>query len=308
MMKKLILLFLVIPFFSLSQEEEITLKTKTGDIKGSLLVPSNSEKASVVLIISGSGPTDRNGNNPNMTNNSLMMLANELKKNGIASLRFDKRGIGESTSSGMQESDLRFENYVNDVKGWVDLLKESNKFSKIIVLGHSEGSLIGMIASQKAEVEKFISVAGAGNSAGDIIREQLKAQPAVVLNQSLPIIEKLENGEREENVPQMLYALFRPSVQPYMISWFKYDPQIEIAKLNKPVLIVQGTTDIQVSVLDADKLASANNKAQKQIIEGMNHILKEAEMDRLKNIQTYSMPDLPLKKTLIEIIVKFIEE
>ena len=165
-----------------------------------------------------------------------------------------------------------------------------------------------MIASQKAEVEKFISVAGAGNSAGDIIREQLKAQPAVVLNQSLPIIEKLENGEREENVPQMLYALFRPSVQPYMISWFKYDPQIEIAKLNKPVLIVQGTTDIQVSVLDADKLASANNKAQKQIIEGMNHILKEAEMDRLKNIQTYSMPDLPLKKPLIEIIVKFIEE
>ena len=308
MMKKLILLFLIIPFFSLSQEEEITLKTKTGDIKGSLLVPSNSEKASVVLIISGSGPTDRNGNNPNMTNNSLMMLANELKKNGIASLRFDKRGIGESTSSGMQESDLRFENYVNDVKGWVDLLKESNKFSKIIVLGHSEGSLIGMIASQKAEVEKFISVAGAGNSAGDIIREQLKAQPAVVLNQSLPIIEKLENGEREENVPQMLYALFRPSVQPYMISWFKYDPQIEIAKLNKPVLIVQGTTDIQVSVLDADKLASANNKAQKQIIEGMNHILKEAEMDRLKNIQTYSMPDLPLKKPLIEIIVKFIEE
>ena len=307
-MKKLILLFLVIPFFSLSQEEEITLKTKTGDIKGSLLVPSNSEKASVVLIISGSGPTDRNGNNPNMTNNSLMMLANELKKNGIASLRFDKRGIGESTSSGMQESDLRFENYVNDVKGWVDLLKESNKFSKIIVLGHSEGSLIGMIASQKAEVEKFISVAGAGNSAGDIIREQLKAQPAVVLNQSLPIIEKLENGEREENVPQMLYALFRPSVQPYMISWFKYDPQIEIAKLNKPVLIVQGTTDIQVSVLDADKLASANNKAQKQIIEGMNHILKEADMDRIKNIQTYSMPDLPLKKPLIEIIVKFIEE
>ena len=307
-MKKLILLFLVIPFFSLSQEEEITLKTKTGDIKGSLLVPSNSEKVSVVLIISGSGPTDRNGNNPNMTNNSLMMLANELKKNGIASVRFDKRGIGESTSSGMQESDLRFENYVNDVKGWVDLLKESNKFSKIIVLGHSEGSLIGMIASQKAEVEKFISVAGAGNSAGDIIREQLKAQPAVVLNQSLPIIEKLENGEREENVPQMLYALFRPSVQPYMISWFKYDPQIEIAKLNKPVLIVQGTTDIQVSVLDADKLASANNKAQKQIIEGMNHILKEAEMDRLKNIQTYSMPDLPLKKPLTEIIVKFIKE
>ena len=307
-MKKLILLLLFIPLISLSQEEEITLKTKTGDIKGSLLVPSKSEKASVVLIISGSGPTDRNGNNPIMINNSLMMLANELKKNGIASVRFDKRGIGESKNSGLEESDLRFENYVNDVKGWVDLLKESNRFSEIIVLGHSEGALIGMIASQKIEVEKFISVAGAGNSAGDIIREQLKAQPPVVLNQSLPIIEKLENGETVENVPQMLYALFRPSVQPYMISWLKYNPQIEIAKLNKPVLIIQGTTDIQVSVSDANKLALANKKAKKQIIEGMNHILKEAELDRQKNIQTYSMPDLPLKKDLIEFIVKFIKE
>ncbi len=307
-MRMLLILLLFIPLVSFGQEEEITLETKTGDIKGSLLIPSVSEKTAVVLIIAGSGPTDRNGNNPIMTNNSLIMLAKELQKNGIASVRYDKRGIGESKNSGLQESDLRFEHYVKDVEDWVELLKENDRFSEIIVLGHSEGSLIGMIASQKNEVEKFISVAGAGISAGDIIRQQLKAQPPVVLNQSLPIIEKLENGEREENVPQMLYSLFRPSVQPYMISWFKYDPQKEIAKLDKPVLIIQGTTDIQVSVSDADKLALANKKSQKQIIEGMNHILKEAEADRQKNIQTYSMPDLPLKKELMEVILKFIEE
>tara|TARA_B100000029_G_scaffold329508_1_gene321804 strand:+ start:1045 stop:1968 length:924 start_codon:yes stop_codon:yes gene_type:complete len=307
-MRMLLILLLFIPLVSFGQEEEITLETKTGDIKGSLLIPSVSEKTAVVLIIAGSGPTDRNGNNPIMTNNSLLMLAKELQKNGIASVRYDKRGIGESKNSGLQESDLRFEHYVKDVEDWVELLKENDRFSEIIVLGHSEGSLIGMIASQKNEVEKFISVAGAGISAGDIIRQQLKAQPPVVLNQSLPIIEKLENGEREENVPQMLYSLFRPSVQPYMISWFKYDPQKEIAKLDKPVLIIQGTTDIQVSVSDADKLALANKKSQKQIIEGMNHILKEAEADRQKNIQTYSMPDLPLKKELMEVILKFIEE
>ena len=307
-MRMLLIFLLFIPLVSFGQEEEITLETKTGDIKGSLLIPSVSEKTAVVLIIAGSGPTDRNGNNPIMTNNSLIMLAKELQKNGIASVRYDKRGIGESKNSGLQESDLRFEHYVKDVEDWVELLKENDRFSEIIVLGHSEGSLIGMIASQKNEVEKFISVAGAGISAGDIIRQQLKAQPPVVLNQSLPIIEKLENGEREENVPQMLYSLFRPSVQPYMISWFKYDPQKEIAKLDKPVLIIQGTTDIQVSVSDADKLALANKKSQKQIIEGMNHILKEAEADRQKNIQTYSMPDLPLKKELMEVILKFIEE
>ena len=307
-MKKLLFLLFFISLISFGQEEEITLETKTGNIKGSLLTPSGSEKIPVVLIIAGSGPTDRNGNNPMMTNNSLKMLAIGLKKSGIASLRFDKRGVGESKNSGLQESDLRFEHYVKDVEQWIKLLKENVRFSDVIVLGHIEGSLIGMIASQKNEVKKFISVAGVGISAGDILRQQLKVQPQFVLNQSLPIIEKLENGEIEENVPQMLYSLFRPSVQPYMISWFKYDPQKEIAKLDKPVLIIQGTTDIQVSVSDADKLALANNKSQKQIIEGMNHILKEAKADRQKNIETYSIPDLPLKKGLIEVIVKFIKQ
>ncbi|MDB9712765.1 lysophospholipase [Flavobacteriaceae bacterium] len=307
-MKKLLFLLFFISLISFGQEEEITLETKTGNIKGSLLTPSGSEKIPVVLIIAGSGPTDRNGNNPMMTNNSLKMLAIGLKKSGIASLRFDKRGVGESKNSGLQESDLRFEHYVKDVEKWIKMLKENVRFSDVIVLGHSEGSLIGMIASQKNEVKKFISVAGVGSPAGDILRQQLKAQPQFVLNQSLPIIEKLENGEIEENVPQMLYSLFRPSVQPYMISWFKYDPQKEIAELDKPVLIIQGTTDIQVSVSDADKLALANNKSQKQIIEGMNHILKEAKADRQKNIETYSIPDLPLKKGLIEVIVKFIKQ
>lgn len=307
-MKKLFLLLLFIPLVSFGQEEEITLETKTGDIKGSLLIPSVSEKTAVVLIISGSGPTDRNGNNPMMTNNSLKMLAIELQKKGIASLRYDKRGIGESKNSGLQEIDLRFENYIQDVEGWIKLLKEDERFSNIIVLGHSEGSLIGMIASHKQEAKKFISVAGVGIPAGDILRKQLKGQPQFVLDESLKIIEKLENGETVEKVSQMLYSLFRPSVQPYIISWFKYDPQKEIAKLDIPVLIVQGTTDIQVSVSDANKLALANKKSRKQIIEGMNHILKEAVMDRQKNIQTYSIPDLPLKKELIEVVVKFIEE
>ena len=307
-MKKLLLLLLFIPLVSFGQEEEITLETKTGDIKGSLLIPSVSEKTAVVLIIAGSGPTDRNGNNPMMTNNSLKMLAKELQKNGIASVRYDKRGIGESKNSGLQEIDLRFEDYVQDVEGWIKLLKEDDRFSNIIVLGHSEGSLIGMIASHKQEAKKFISIAGIGIPAGDIIRKQLKGQPQFVLDESLKIIEKLENGETVENVSQMLYSLFRPSVQPYIISWFKYDPQKEIAKLDIPILIVQVTTDIQVSVSHADKLALANKKSQKQIIEGMNHILKEAEVDRQKNIQTYSIPDLPLKKELMEVIVKFIEE
>lgn len=294
--------------FSQVKEEPLTLETKTGNIEGTLLYPTSSKKIPVVLIISGSGPTDRNGNNPMMTNNSLKMLAEGLSDNGIASLRFDKRGIAKSKDSTLNEKNLRFENYIEDTKDWVELLKKDSRFSEIIIIGHSEGSLIGMIASQGKDVSKFISIAGLGVPAGEMLDKQLKAQAPFISALALPIIEKLENGKTVDSIPQMLYTVFRPSVQPYLISWFKYDPSEEISKLKKPVLIIQGTTDIQVDVSNAKKLAEANKNAELKIIEGMNHVLKEAEADRQKNLLTYNDPDLPLKEGLIETITEFIKQ
>ena len=177
-----------------------------------------------------------------------------------------------------------------------------------MVIGHSEGSLIGMIASQKEDVDKFISIAGPGQSADKSLKEQLKSQPPGVVNISLPIIDKLVKGETVSDVNPMLYSLFRPSVQPYMISWFKYDPSKEIANLKIPILIIQGSTDIQVSEEDAKMLAEANQKAAKKIIKGMNHIFKKSELDRMKNIQTYNQPELPIMQELIESIVGFIKK
>lgn len=287
-------------------EEVIVLKTENGEIEGTLTIPDAKLPVPVALIIAGSGPTDRNGNNPMMTNNSLKMLSAELAKNGIASLRYDKRGIAASQKAGMKEADLRFEMYINDAIDWVQLLKKNEKINQIVVIGHSEGSLIGMVASQNENVGKFVSIAGAGQSAGIIIREQLKAQPPFVLEQSSPILDELEKGNTVENVPQMLFSLFRPSVQPYMISWFKYDPQIEIAKLQKPILIVQGTTDIQVSVEDAKRLQAAKPSSKMIVIEGMNHIFKNADADRMKNFETYTQPELPVNTELIEAISNFI--
>ena len=311
-MKKKIFFWLVVfmfggILFAQKQEELITLNTDSGNIEGSLIVPISSKKIPIVIIIAGSGPTDRNGNNPMMTNNSLKMLAEGLFDNGIASVRFDKRGIAKSKNAAPSEAALRFENYVDDVKAWIKLINTDDRFKEIIVLGHSEGSLIGMIASQNEQVDKFISLAGAGYPAGEILRTQLMMQPAFILEPSLPIIDKLERGETEADVPQILISLFRPSLQPYLISWFKYNPQEAISILKCPVLIIQGTTDIQVSLKDAEKLSESNREAKKVIIEGMNHILKASELDRLKNIQTYSNPGLPLKVGLITEIVSFIK-
>jgi pimeloyl-ACP methyl ester carboxylesterase len=287
-------------------EKTVTLKTATGNLEGTLMTPASNSSKMVALFIAGSGPTDRDGNNLAMKNNSLKMLANELAKNGIASLRYDKRGIGNSKTVGFKEADIRFENYINDAKEWVIYLKKELKFSNIVVIGHSEGSLIGMIVSQDKAVSKYVSVAGAGQPADKIIREQLKSQPLSVTIPSNSILDELVKGKTVENTPQILNALFRPSVQPYLISWFKYDPQKEIAKLKIPVLIVQGTTDIQVSLDDANRLAKALPKAKLAIIEGMNHVLKPAPADAQTNIQTYSQPDLAIKKELIDNLIPFL--
>jgi alpha/beta superfamily hydrolase len=299
-------LFTTFNSFAAPIEKIVTIETDTGKLEGTLLTDDLKNSKIVALIIAGSGPTDRDGNNPTMINNSLKMLADELSKVGISSLRYDKRGIGKSKDSGLKEIDLRFENYINDASSWIEYLNNLSSFNKIVVIGHSEGSLIGMVASQQKNVDKFISIAGAGQPIDQTIREQLKAQPPIVIEQSTPILDKLLQGETVDNVPAFLNSLFRPSVQPYMISWFKYDPQKEISKLNKPVLIVQGDTDIQVSLMDADKLAAANKKSDKVVVQKMNHIFKEATLDRQANFQTYNQPDLPIKTELVKAIGVFI--
>ena len=302
----LVLLVLTTNLFS-QTEKTVLLKTGTGDLEGTLIAPAPNISNAVALLIAGSGPTDRDGNNSGMKNNSLKMLAQELSKNGIATLRYDKRGIANSRNAGPKEADLRFDNYVDDAKGWILYLKNELKFNKIIVIGHSEGSLIGMIASQDKNVNRFVSIAGAGQPADKIIREQLKNQPPSVTIEVNSILDSFVKGKTVENTPPEMASLFRQSVQPYMISWIKYDPQKEIAKLKIPVLIIQGTTDIQVSLADANHLAKALPKAKLAIIEGMNHIMKPAPSDRSLNIATYTQPDLPLKKELIINLISFLK-
>lgn len=287
-------------------EVGVKLQTATGDIHGTLTVPNATSKVPVALIIAGSGPTDRNGNNPMMKNESLRLLAYGLAHNQIATLRFDKRGIAESKEAAKAEADVRFEDFINDAKQWIALLKNDKRFSKVYVIGHSEGSLIGMIAAQSG-ADGFISIAGAGKVANEILKEQLAKQPPVVKEASYPIIDSLVMGHQVKHVNPMLFALFRPSIQPYLISWFKYNPQTEIKQLAIPILILQGTNDLQVSTGDAQLLADANTKAKLVIIDNMNHVLKIVEGDISANRAAYGNPSLPIATALIDTIVSFIK-
>ena len=173
-----------------------------------------------------------------MKNNSLRYLAENLARQGIATLRYDKRLIGQS-KTGQRESDIRFEDYINDAKQWISRLKQDARFSKVIVIGHSEGSLIGMIAANDAKADMFISIAGVSKPADRVILEQAKGLPTHLHQEMITILDSLRKGKMVSHVNPNLTALFRPSVQPYMISWMRYDPSKEIQQLRIPILIIQ---------------------------------------------------------------------
>jgi len=263
----------------------------------------------VVLIIAGSGPTDRDGNNPAMRNDSLRMVATALADAGFAAVRYDKRGIGASFAVAPDESALRFDAYVDDAAAWIAQLKADARFTRVVVLGHSEGALIGMPAARRAGADAYISVAGIADGIGAILRRQLagKLTPGLAAANER-ILASLEVGATVPEVPGPLVGLYRPSVQPYLISAMRYRPAEEMAALpiRMPVLIVQGTTDIQVGVDQAQRLKAARPDATLAILPGMNHVLKAVAADPVRQLASYNDPALPLAPQLADTIIGFL--
>ena len=284
-------------------EQEI----RTQELRGTLTLPSGTGRVPAVLILAGSGPVDRNGNLPGMTNNSLMLLAHGLAAQGIASIRVDKRGIGASQT--VRESDLRFTTYVDDAVAWIEVLRSQPRVEKLVLLGHSEGALVATLAAQQEDVDALILVAGASEPAARIIERQLAdaGLPGALQAQSRSITDRLELGAAVATIPPELHPLYRPSVQNYLMSWFRLDPSLELSRVHRRKLVVQGTTDLQVNVGDARRLAAFHASSELLLIDGMNHVLKEAPVERVQNLQTYSVPDLPLAPALVPAIVQFVE-
>lgn len=311
--KLLVLLLLLLSLVTIAQtdtsftETPVTLETKTGKIYGTLCTPVKFNKIPVALIIAGSGPTDRDGNNAmGLSTDAYKILAHKLSNRGIASFRYDKRGIAASKDAMTTEADLRFDTYIDDAKAWVELLKTDKRFSEVDIIGHSEGSLIGMNVATK-NVGKYVSLAGAGQSADKILKLQLADKlPKMGKDTAFRMLDTLVAGKTISYVDPMLYSLFRPSVQPYMISWFRHDPQVDIKKLTIPVLILQGTSDSQIDTVDARKLYTADPKAKLILIKGMNHVLRDVGDDKDANAKSYKDPTMPLDQDLVNDIGSFI--
>ena len=275
-------------------------------IHGTLLESAGSNSV-LSIIISGSGPTDRDGNNTSLKSDYIKMLAEGLFENGVSSYRYDKRGVSNSIGNIQSENDIKFIDYINDVVSIINHFKDTKEYKRIVVIGHSEGALIGMIAS-RLNADSFISIAGAGEDYLTLIQRQLSIQPPYVKSMSDPIIEKLKNKELVDSVPPLLNSLFNKTIQNYLIDASSYDPKEEISKLDIPVLIVQGSNDIQIEVKDAQLLHKAAKKSRIEIIQGMNHVFRQAPENRLLNMQTYGNPELSIDGSLINLIIDFLNE
>ncbi|WP_237886135.1 alpha/beta hydrolase [Pseudomonas sp. PGPR40] len=290
-------------------QRPISLDTGSGELFGSLLLPKSDTPVPVVLIISGSGPTDRDGNNPDGgRNDSLKRLAWVLAKHNIASVRYDKRGVAASLAATPDERNLSVEAYVADAEAWGHKLKTDPRFGKLILLGHSEGALIASLAAPSVDAGAVISLSGSARPIDQVLRQQLSNRlPPALMLRSNELLDSLKAGHTDDNVPAQLQVIFRPSVQPYLISLFRQDPAAAFAKLKMPALIIQGSNDIQVGVDDAQALKTAKPDAELALIEGMNHVMRIVPNDVKRQLASYKDPQLPLAAELGARIIGFID-
>jgi uncharacterized protein len=297
---------IAVPIAAGAQETNYDLATAKGTLYGTLLMPAGATR--VVLIVAGSGPTDRDGNNPlGVYAASYRRLAVALAERGIASVRYDKRDIAASRDSGPAPIDLRFDMYVDDAAAWVGKLRADGRFQAIALAGHSEGSLIGMMAVQRQPVEAYVSVSGPGFPADQLMRRQLGPQLADkpdLAAANTRILDGLVRGQTTTDVPAALMSLYNPPAQAYIASWFRYDPRMEIAKVRAAVTIVQGANDVQVSVADAQALAAARPDAKLVIVPRMTHVLSDddATTVALQAAGVYRDPNRPIDPTLVQTV------
>ncbi len=292
-------------------EEAATVSTPKGELHGTLVTPATKPRYPVVLILVGSGPDDRDGNAAavGLKTDAYKLLAEALKAQGIASLRYDKRGVGQSAAALAKPSDARFDDYVADAVLWANKLRGDKRFSTLTIVGHSEGSLIGMIAAQRVGADAFVSLAGLGRKSSQALLDQLKpSMPADLYQKTEQVVTQLAAGQMVEPVPPQLISYFHPTLQPYLISYFHWDPAQEIRKLTIPILIVQGTTDADVKVEDAKLLALAKPDAKLVLVEGMSHALKHAALNRAEQLKAYTDPSLPLEPQLVTETVNFVKQ
>ena len=309
----MITLLWAMPVYALAAPAETPLQAPGphGALRGTVLTPENA-KGPVILIIPGSGPTNRDGNNPlGIRASSYKLLAEGLAKEGITTVRIDKRGMFGSSRAGDPNA-VTIEAYTHDIRAWVDVIRMKKGVSCVWVMGHSEGGLVALASGRSVGgICGLILLAAPGRPAGHVLAEQLRSNPegGPEIEQALAVVAALEMGRHVNPyaLNPTVAQMFNPRVQDFLISMFAIDPARLIAEYHGPVLIIQGKRDIQVSVKDAERLKDADPAAKLLLLPDTNHVLKKVSLPgRAANQATYANPHLPLAEGITEGIAAFV--
>lgn len=295
-------------------EAQVTVQAPgpEGALTGTFIEPA--EDSPVVLIIPGSGPTDRDGNNPmGVTAAPYLMLAEALAERGIGTLRADKRGMFASREAVADPNAVTISDYVDDVAAWSTLARAATGRECIWLLGHSEGGLVALAAQERLEnICGLVLVAAPARNYATLLREQLRANPAnaPILPDALATIDSLEAGERVDvsAMHPALQGLFAPQVQGFLIDAMQYNPAEMAERSTLPLLVVQGGKDLQVPITDGELFHAAQPAADYVMIADMNHVLKDVPgNDPAANLASYGDAAQPLAGGLVEAIARAIE-
>ncbi|MBW1298805.1 alpha/beta hydrolase [Aquimarina litoralis] len=274
-------------------------------IEGTLATPYSDDSVPLIIFIMDAGAINREGNDRMSKNDAFKLLAIELAKQGIASYRYDKR-LFKIDAYGIRENELSIDHFIKDAEDIVSYFQQNGNYSKIILAGHGQGSLVGMVAA-KNNVNGFISIAGNAQSIDQIVVQQLEKQAPGLDKSAAVAFSDLKEKGRAINYDPALESIFGYQLQPFMKSWLKYTPSEEIQNLDIPILILQGDKDLQVEVSEAEKLKEAMPNAEYAVIENMNHILRKIEGSRLENHKSYNEYWLEIMPEVITTIVKFVK-
>ena len=295
--------FGIIISFAQIKSEEITINNQAIQLPGTLTY--SQEKVPLIIWVHGSGPVDRNGNQPaqNVNANYIKQFRDAVNKENIAFFSFDKRTATKNNSAYLK--DTKFTDFALDIDVIVNHFKKDNHFTKITLIGHSQGSLIAMLASKN--IDKYISLAGAGETIDKTIVKQISKNNLTLGEAAQKQFDTLKAKGKIETVNPFLMNIFAKQNQEFLYEWMQINPTEEIKKITIPTLIINGDKDLQVKIEDAENLKNAKPNAELVIIKNMNHVLKNIEKEE-DNMTSYFSPDFPISEKLIKTIVEFVKK